>query len=307
MKIIKAMNALIGDKSLLEQQGWIFEPKLDGFRAILYVNDELEFLSRNNLPLNDRFPDLPGFRKNIKAKSCILDGEIVAFDSKGTPRISLLGINQSHYIVFDILMKNGKSLIDLPLIERKKILEKTVKNGKIIENNFYTTNGKKLWKIMLQKKFEGVMAKKIDSKYYPGLRTKVWLKIKNLNTADCVIMGYKLSEKREFSSLILGLYDENGSLHYVGNVGTGFSYELIDQLLNLFKKFETDKKPTRDIIKQKDIVWLKPHFVCEIAFLEFTKDLRVRHSAFKRLRPDKKPRQCTLKANVPDYKNRGER
>ena len=300
MKIIPAMNAYIGSKDLFNQEGWIFEPKLDGFRALLYVNNDLIFLSRNNLSLNERFPDLTGFRKNIKAKSCILDGEIVAFDSKGTPRISLLGINQSHYIIFDILMKDGKSLVDLSLAERKKILEETVKDGKLIEKNFYTTDGKALWKIMLEKDFEGVMAKKIDSKYYPGLRSKVWLKIKNLNTADCVIMGYKLSEKRDFSSLMLGLYDEGGKLKYVGNVGTGFSLETIKDLLILFSKYETDKKPTDDIIKLKNLVWLKPHFVCEVEFLEFTKDLRIRHSAFKRMRPDKKPRQCTIKANVPE-------
>ena len=300
MKIINAMNAYIGTKELFKQKGWIFEPKLDGFRAILYVdNNDLKFLSRNDLVLNNRFPDLTGFRKFIKAESCILDGEIIALDKTGTPRISLLGINQSHYVVFDILMKDGKILTDLPLIERKKILEETVKDSKFIERNYFSYDGKSLWNVMLARNFEGVMAKKEDGKYYPGERKKVWLKIKNLNTADCVILGYTITSRRKLSSLALGLYDENHKLKYIGKVGTGFSFETIDELLEDFEKYKTDKKPVTEEVKLKNIQWLKPHFVGEIEFLEFTKDFKIRHSAFKRLRPDKKPKQCTITANVP--------
>jgi len=300
--IIPAMNAYIGTKDLLNQAGWVFEPKLDGFRALLYVNTDLVFLSRNNLPLNERFPDLIGFRKNIKAESCVLDGEIIALDDNGTPHISLLGTKPSVYVVFDILQKNGVSLINKPLLERKKILEETVKDGKNIEKNFYTYNGPELWKLMLEKNFEGVMAKQENSKYYPGLRSKVWLKIKNINTADCVIIGYTATSRRELSSLALGLYDEQGHLKYIGNVGTGFSNKLMIQLLDEFEKYKTEKKPINEDLKI-DLQWLKPHFVAEIEFLEFTRDGKIRHSAFKRIRTDKKPKQCTFKANVPPKPN----
>lgn len=297
--IIHAMNAYIGSKELFDQEGWVFEPKLDGFRAILYVNGDLEFFSRNDLSLNDKFPDLLGIRKNIQAKNCVLDGEIVSYNKNGVPHIAQLKKgHKAHFIVFDILMKDGVSLINLPLMERKRILEETVKNGSKIEKSFYTKNGKELWKVVIQKGFEGVMAKREDGKYSPGLRTKAWLKVKSLNTADCVILGYRSSARRSLSSLALGLYDEHGNLQYIGQVGTGFTEALIDELLVNFKPYEVDKVPIKGL-SLKNIQWLKPHFVCEVAFLEFTADKKIRHSALKRMRPDKKPRQCTFNANVP--------
>lgn len=301
MKLIHAMNAYIGTKDLLSNKNYIFEPKLDGYRAIAYINKDINLISRNNLNLNSKFPELLNFRKNIKAKSCILDGEIVALDKNNVPDFSLLQRgNKTAYIVFDILMKDGKILTDLPLIERKKILNQTVKNGTKIEKNLFTKDGKDLWKVMIEKNYEGVMAKLENSKYYPGSRSKVWLKIKKLNTTDCIIIGYSESPRRTISSLLLGLYDSNKKLQYIGKVGTGFTQETLDNLEEKFKKLETTKSPTAEKIKSREILhWLKPKLVCEVAFLEFTKDNHLRHSVFKRLRSDKKPIQCTMKANIP--------
>src|SRR5438094_10557265 len=118
--IVKAMNAHVGTPALLDDPHYIFEPKLDGIRALCYVNKTKHFISRNDLDLTSNYPEFD-FRKAIKARSAILDGEIVAYDKEGHPSFAELQAGtKAYYVIFDVLMKNGKLLIDLPLHERKK-------------------------------------------------------------------------------------------------------------------------------------------------------------------------------------------
>lgn len=290
---IAAMNAHTGDEHDLKNPDYIFEPKLDGYRALCYVNKDIELVSRNDINLTPNYPELETIRNKIDAKTAILDGEIVAFDKKG--RSSFQALQQGEktvFMVFDILMKNGKSLIKLPLLERKKILKETVKNGLKIKKVKYTKDGKKLWKQVKKKDLEGVMAKNADSRYYPGQRSRVWLKIKRFKTADCVIIGYT-QEKRLISSLALGLYDKNGVLHYVGNVGTGFDWQEQEKLYNLLRPIRVTKKPVKADTR-KMIKWVKLRYVCEVKFTEVTQDKNLRQSVFLRMRTDKKPKQCTI-------------
>ena len=300
---MQIMKAKIGEKSFLEKTGYIYEPKLDGFRALCYINENIKLISRNEKSFNEVFPTLTKFRKNINAQSCILDGEIIAYDDYGNPNFSMLdsGKNLS-YVVFDILELNSELLIKKPLIERKKILDQVVKTGNNIEVMFYTPDGQKLWEEMLKRNLEGVIAKKINGLYYPGKRTDEWVKIKFFNTIDCVIVGY-ISGRRNISSLALALYGEDKKLHYIGNVGTGFNQSDLSELEKILKPIKVENlsivlNPERGAVwlrSVKKINWVKPKFVCEVKYQELTSYGILRIAVFQRLREDKKPKECTIK------------
>ena len=239
------MLASIGSKDDLERKDLIFEPKLDGYRTIVHVDKQVTLLSRNGIDMTAQFPELKGSEDAINAKSCVLDGELICYNAEGNPSFELIqgrsqlgsrmiisARSQDHpatLVVFDILEYNGKSMLDTPLLERKKILEKIIGTSERIVNIPYTKDGAKMWQEMLKRNAEGVMAKEADSLYYPGKRKDVWIKIKQFETADCVVIGYT-QEKRFISSLALGLYDKKGNLVYIGNIGTGFTEELQKEL-----------------------------------------------------------------------------
>ena len=183
---------------------WIFEVKWDGFRAIAYVEEPFSLKSRNEKELKQNFPELEQIRK--LANNIVVDGEIVVM-REGKPDFqSLLERGQAvstrevqrqenrapaEYIVFDILEKDGKSLTKLPLLERKKILQESLKEGtNVVLCDFIEEKGESYFKLALEKGLEGVVAKRKDSEYEEGLRTGSWLKIKKLKTCDCIIFGY---------------------------------------------------------------------------------------------------------------------
>ncbi len=310
--MITPMLCKLGDKEDISKKDFIFEPKLDGTRAICYYqNKKIKLINRRNNNITHRYPEFK-FGKNINAKNCILDGEIIVYDKKGNPSFKLLQRRdqlsksflidiRSHqfpatYIVFDILMKNSKDLKKLPLSERKKILANTIAPSKTIDDIPYTSNGKELWKKIKKRNLEGVIGKKQDSMYYPGKRTSDWIKIKFLKTIDCVIVGYT-SEKRKISALAVAVYDKV-KLRYIGRVGTGFTEKFLEELYEKLKPLET-KKPSVSYPGKKNIIWVKPKIVCEVRYLEFSKDkVIMRAPAFLRLRNDKKPKDCTLKEQI---------
>ena len=307
------MNAYIADKDqikkILKNDTYIFEAKLDGFRSLAYVyKDHIKFISRNDVDLTPRF-SFGDFRKNVKAQTAVLDGEIVAFDPKGALNFhSLRKGYKVTFIVFDILEKDNQILTQLPLIERKKILKKTIKSGNGIKLIRETTNGPALWKAIKKINLEGIIAKEKDGLYYEGYRKHTWLKLKKLVTVDFVIVGYtKNVDGLSFASLCLGLYGRDGKLHFQGKVGTGFSNAYRHELYGKLQHVRTDKKPVIDQAPA-GIYWVKPKLVCEVAFLESIKNKGInflRHPSFERLRKpsDKKSRQCTITGQIPP-KNR---
>lgn len=302
------MLASIGTKKDLERKGYIYEPKLDGYRALLYVGKEAKLFTRNEHDITEKFPELENIKKAITAKSCVLDGELVSYNDDGLPDFQLVqGRDQlgsrlviaqrstQHpvtFIVFDILEYNGKSVMDKPLAERKKLLTKIITDTDRIKTIPSTTDGKKLWREMTKLGVEGVMAKEADSIYYPGKRKKVWLKVKQFQTADCVIIGYT-QEKRLISALALGMYDKKGNLQYIGNVGTGFSEREQKELHQKLKVLVTKKVPVEGL-KLKEVKWVKPELVCEVKYIEFTKDKKLRTPVYLHLRSDKDPEDCKL-------------
>jgi DNA ligase D-like protein (predicted ligase)/DNA ligase D-like protein (predicted 3'-phosphoesterase) len=289
---------------------WIFEVKWDGFRALAYINGELSLRSRNQKELIDNFPELQELKQ--QQNGMVLDGEIIVLNKgkvdfqallergKATsPTDIALKTAQSPaaYVVFDILEKDGAALVDLPLMERKRILKETVKeSGRVVLADYVEEKGEAYFEAVLQKGLEGVMAKKKNSPYEAGVRSGNWQKIKKLRSCDCVIFGYTKgsgARKSTFGALMLGLYDVAGKPVYVGKVGTGFSEDTLKGLSVEFHTIQTDVAPFKaDVVGE--VTWLKPKLVCEVGYQVFTKDGRLRMPRFLRFRTDKQPKDCSI-------------
>ena len=292
-------------------EDWIFEIKWDGIRAISYVDDEVSIRSRNDKELKQNFPEFDELK--TLARNVVLDGEIVVIkDGKADFQsvIQRAKATRSHeieveaqrnpatYVVFDMIEKEGQPLLELPLIERKKLLEQSLREGSHVSLSlFVDKEGEAYYDAALKKGVEGIIAKKKDSPYTPGVRSHNWLKIKKLATCDCVIFGYTKGEgsRREtFGSLVLGLYDGKKPV-YVGNVGTGFSNENLNVLMKTFEGLETRERTLPvNAVAAGEVVWLVPKLVCEVIYQSVTNDGKLRMSRFHALRLDKKPDECTL-------------
>ncbi|MCD6370968.1 MAG: non-homologous end-joining DNA ligase [Thermoplasmata archaeon] len=301
------MLAKMGDTSILKNREYIFEPKLDGTRAILIKDGaEIRFVNRRGYNITRRYPEL-NLSEYIKCEKCILDGEIIVYNSQGLPDFHLLQLRDltesskdikiraeiypATYVVFDILEKDGENLRDLDLMERKSILKEVMRENERIQIIPYMENGEKLWEIVKKLNIEGIMAKRKDSRYREG-RYDDWLKIKYFKTVDAVTVGYTPGKgKREetFGALLLALY-EGENLRFVGKVGTGFDESISRYLLS---HFERDKV---NVINPPnyEVIWVKPNMVCEVQYLEVTEDKKLRAPSFKRVRWDKNPKDCKV-------------
>lgn len=304
---IQPMLATLVDETV-EGGEWVYEIKWDGYRALAFLNKgNVEIRSRNNKSFNDKF--YPIYNALGKWKiNAVVDGEIIVVNEKGLPDFSELqgwrseADGQLAYYLFDILWMEGKNLMNLPLLERRRILKSVLHGSNIIRlsENFEST-GKEFFAMADKMGLEGIMAKKITSVYVPGTRSKEWLKIKTEKRQEAIICGYTKNENssKKFSALLLGLY-ENDQLQFIGPVGTGFTNKLQTELLAQLEPFETEKcpfaivpdynKPSRfrPNPPKATVTWLKPKIVCEISFRELTRDGAIRHPSFKGLRPDKK-------------------
>jgi DNA ligase D-like protein (predicted ligase)/DNA ligase D-like protein (predicted 3'-phosphoesterase) len=291
-------------------ENWIFEVKWDGIRAISYVSEQLSIRSRNNVELKHNFPELEEL-KNLTGNA-VVDGEIVVMKkgkadfqalserSKTTSSGTITYLSQTSpatYILFDILEKDGKPLLQLPLVERKKLLGEYVKEGnRVILSAHVEAQGEIYYGAALAKGMEGIMAKKKDSPYEPGVRSSNWLKIKPVLTCDCTIFGYTIGKgarKQTFGALVLGMYDKTAPI-YMGKVGTGFTEKDIESMLKTFQPLRVEHKSLEGVDAPEEIVWLKPQAVCQIAYQNVTKDGRLRMPRFLGIRNDKTPSECTL-------------
>ena len=283
------MLAATGTREILRSKEYIFEPKLDGYRALCQKKaGTLRFTSRNNRDITREFPEL-SFGDLIKA-DCTLDGEIVVYDEKGNPSFALMQQRRHQrppptYVAFDILELEGRDLRRLPLSERKQLLAGVIEEGRNLQTMPSTDNGEELWDVVTARGLEGVMAKKRESVYVTG-RSRAWLKIKHEKTVDCVIVGY-ITKTREIASLALALYDQ-GTLSYIGQVGTGFSESLLDILSKELIR------ASNDVVLPKNVHPVVPNKVCEVKYLEYTKDHRLRAPVFLRIREDKSAMECTV-------------
>jgi bifunctional non-homologous end joining protein LigD len=281
------MHPRMGTTRELDRKDMIFEPKLDGYRAILTKDQSIRVKSRNNNDLSRRFPELLNIP--IKAEQVILDGEIVIYGDDGIPRFSLVQNHEGEavFVAFDILSLNGKDLRYLPLSERKSVLS-SLEHGRGLQIAPYTSDGRRLWGLVQGKGLEGIIAKKERSRYIDG-RSADWVKIKIERTADCIIIGYR-SKKRTIASLTLGVLHNNKILE-IGQVGTGFSEMLLSDLIKILKPRITSSSSSSI---SGSLHRLKPELICEVKYLELTSALKLRAPVFLRLRDDKRPEDCTL-------------
>ncbi|MES1215204.1 MAG: DNA ligase D [Bacteroidota bacterium] len=293
-KFISPMLASV-TKTPFDDPDWIFEIKWDGYRAIADVGDDLKFYSRNGIDFTDRFPVIAQALKKIKYH-VVLDGEIVLLNEKNLPDFQKLQYYENHlnyplvYYVFDILSLEGKNMEELPLTDRKQILKKVLKNNDVVRYcDHIDTDGISFLEKAKEQGLEGIIAKKKDSRYIRGYRSKEWLKIKNVQSTEVVIAGYTepKGERNHFGSLVLA-NKKGKSWQYRGHVGTGFSEELLSTLKNKMKKLETDVSPfKKEVPLNGDVTWLKPELVADIAYTEITRDKVFRHPVFLRLRDEK--------------------
>lgn len=287
--------------------GWVYEIKWDGYRALSLCNkNKVNILSRNNKSFNDKFyPILKALEKlNLEA---ILDGEIVVVKDTGIASFEKLQDWRSEadgdliYYVFDILWLKGHDLTKHPLHKRKEFLKKIIPTqGSIRQSTSFDISAIKFLEEAKKIGIEGIMAKRTDSLYVPGIRSNEWLKIKVQNHHEVVIGGYTKNDNtpKPFSSLLVGVY-ENGSFQYKGKIGTGFSDKVQKEMMEKFKPFIIKKCPfslVPDINKPSRFrpnpphakaIWLSPQLVCEVSYTEETKDGVMRHPAFKGMREDK--------------------
>jgi len=306
-KSFKPMLATLVDKPF-DEGGWIYEIKWDGYRAVAMLNKgKVNLISRNNKSFNEKFYPVMAALQKWKI-TAVIDGEIAVLTDNGVAHFGSLQNWRSEadgplvYYVFDILYLNGYDLKNIPLIERRAILKKNLPPEDIIRlsENFETTAAKFLANAS-EIGMEGIMAKKADSPYVEGERTKAWLKIKGNKRHEVVIGGFTQNEgsSKTFSSLLVGVYDK-GKLDYIGKIGTGFDDKTQKEILAVMSKLKTERIPfteTPDLNKpsrfqhnppKARVTWLKPQLVCEVSYTEITDDGIMRHPSFEGMRTDKK-------------------
>lgn len=317
-KAIKPMLATLVDEPF-DDEGWLYEVKWDGYRALAFVQDGVaELLSRNNKSFNEKYYPIHDLLQSLKINA-VFDGEILVLNEKG---VSVFGKLQNWrseadgdlvYYVFDLLWYDGKNLMGLPLVERQAILKAILPtdDDRIRMSQSFETGGINFFKTAQKMGLEGIIAKKASSTYSPDLRSKEWLKIKVHKRQEVVIGGYTINEntKKPFSSLLLGVYNK-GILHYTGKVGTGFNDKIQKEMLAQFKPLVINKSPFNIIpdVNQPSrfrpnppkatAVWLKPELVCEVAYAEITSDGVFRHPSFQGMRADKKAKEVTLEVEA---------
>ncbi|CAN5256778.1 DNA ligase D [soil metagenome] len=293
---IKPMLAT-ATKKIFNDPGWIYEIKWDGYRMIANIQGgKVELYSRNGINYNTKFSRLVRDLQQI-SHNVILDGEVVVVDKKGVPDFQKLQnydestLGELRFYVFDMLYLNDLSMTELPLLQRKSLIEE------VIEGTYHTYYcehmegmGSAYFKRAIDRGMEGVIAKKADSKYTPGYRSEKWLKIKAVNSTEAIICGYTDSETGGalFGSLILGMFKDE-KLSYIGNCGSGFTAAAQKELLSKFKKLEVKESPFDKKINLKGRTphWLRPQLICEVHVNEMTKTGSLRHPVYKGLRNDK--------------------
>jgi len=299
-----------------DNSDFFFEPKWDGLRAILFFRDgKIELQNRNLRDATRSYPELRAVSRSIKARSAIIDGEIVVLREDGVPDFGRLqarfGVEDSGriavlskttpvtYVAFDLLHVDGRDMISRPLVERKRELRTIVRDGPyMLYAEHIETEGILFFDEAIRRGFEGVIAKERRSDYVPGIRSDYWIKMKKINTSDCVVVGWSTGEgarKQTFGSLILAAYDDDQHLRHVGNVGGGFSDKVLEDVKKRLSKIEK-RTPTIDgpVDSPTPVTWVKPKLVVEVLYMSVTSDGRLRFPRFSRLRLDKDPLECKL-------------
>ncbi|GAB3387340.1 non-homologous end-joining DNA ligase [Amycolatopsis echigonensis] len=285
-------------------EGWIYERKLDGVRAICVRDSGTPTLySRNRKAMDNAYPEIVEALAAQGGPRFVADGEIVAFDGDQTsfaalqPRIHLTDLERAratgvrvYYYLFDLLYYDDQDTTPLSLRQRKAILRDAfVFDDPLRLSAHRNTEGEKYFEEACRRGWEGVIAKRADAPYHHG-RSPDWLKFKCQQGQEMVIGGFTAprGSRLGFGALLLG-YHEKGRLRYAGKVGTGFDHQLLTSLHAELTRRETDRSPFADPVREPGAHWVRPELVAQIGFSEWTRDGRLRHPRFTGLREDKKP------------------
>lgn len=297
-------------KDLPEGDEWMYEPKWDGFRTIVFRDgDDIRLQSRNGRPMNRYFPDVVEQVAKLPAQRLVLDGEITVtvdgtqeFDllsqriHPAASRVEMLSKQTpAEFVAFDLLAEEDEKLLALPYEERRQRLKAVVKKPIVLTPMTSKRGQATKW---LAGSGEGVIAKQAQASYRPGERTGM-VKIKRVRSADAVVAAFRFGkEEGTVGSLILGMYDGGGELHIVGHT-SGFRAKQKRELLELLEPYRTHERGSGEPSRWKsdeELVWegLRPELVCEVEFDHITGN-RIRHGAkFQRWRTDKEPRECLI-------------
>jgi bifunctional non-homologous end joining protein LigD len=311
---LRPMLATLG--KLPRDDGWAFEMKWDGVRALIRVDGgRITVVSRNGRDVTVSYPEVRALGEELGSSQVLLDGEIVSFDADGRPSFGklqqrmhvasavsarrLAASDPAVFLAFDLLHLDGRSLLDLPYEQRRELL-----TGLELDGEFWQTppafagSGSAAVHASQEQGLEGVVAKRISSRYTPGRRSAEWVKVKNIRTQEVVIGGWSPGRGRRaetIGALLLGLPGDGG-LRYIGQVGTGFTQQILDDLLARLSRLTRKTSPFKPDVPRadaRDAIWVTPRLVGEVAFSEWTADDRLRHPSWRGLRPDKSVDEVT--------------
>ena len=281
-------------------------------RALVRVaGGRITIKSRNDIDVTVSYPELRALGEQLGTTQVLLDGEIVSFDDEGRPSFRrlqqrmhvasaasarrLADSDPAVYLIFDLLHLDGRSLLGLPYTQRRELLDGLELAGASWQTPpVFEGNGTQAVRASQQQGLEGVVAKRLTSRYRPGRRSPDWVKVKNIRAQEVVVGGWSPGKGRRegtIGSLLLGLPGERG-LDYVGQVGTGFTDDMLADLLTRLKRLARKTSPFDPDVPRadaRDAQWVSPRLVGEVAFGEWTSDGRLRHPAWRGLRPDKSP------------------
>lgn len=290
-----------------DDPNFIYEVKWDGYRIIAEIKKgKVKLISRNGKAYTKKFEAVADALGKIK-HDCVIDGEVIALDDSGQSRFQFLqdyGKNDQgsiFFYVFDLIYLDGYDLRRLPLITRKEKLKRIVSPNSLVKlSDFIVGRGIELLDLAKKSGVEGIIAKRKDSGYVSS-RSDAWLKIKNILMQEAVVCGFTKprGSRKEFGALILGIYDKNSQLQYVGHTGGGFDDEALKSVMAKLKPNITKNSPFKVAPKTNEpATWVKPKVVVQVKFSEWTKDQVMRHPVYLGIREDKKPREVVFEEQM---------
>jgi len=294
--------------ALPEGDRWLYEVKLDGYRALIIKDGErVQIRSRNEKDLTATYPGVVAAARRIRATSAIVDGELVAVDESGRPSFQALQHRAAHtghvvvFYAFDLLHLDGQDLTGRALSERRALLPRVVEQSGVLLSQELPGTAAEVTAAVRRLGLEGVIAKRRDSRYDAGQRSGAWVKLKLDRQQEFVVGGYRPGA-HGVDALIVGYY-EGRQLRYAGKVRAGFTPHVRREVFQALRAFETEKCPFVDLPsshasrwgggitaeQMREMQWLKPRVVVQIRFVEWTAEGHLRHAAFLGLRSDKPP------------------
>jgi bifunctional non-homologous end joining protein LigD len=281
-----------------DAKGWVYEEKYDGYRLLAYKEGQhVSLMSRNDIDYAANYPEVAEAVAKLSQPALLLDGEVVVFDPNNVSRFQLLQQSTSKrvYAVFDCLYADSTDLRRHPLSERREILEKVVGKQKgLMLSRRLAANGLQAYDAAKRLQYEGLIAKDLRSPYIET-RSGYWRKIKVKKEDEFVIAGYTApsGSRKYFGALLLGAH-QNGKLLYLGKVGTGFNEHSLADLYAKFQPLVAKQSVLADPPRERDVTFLKPKLVAQIAYQEITSDRKLRQPVFLGLREDKSPDEVTI-------------